>query len=136
VTNRPLLVILSFVVASLLAQNAPPLPKSVGKEACTRCHQYERRTITGTPHDDAGSCEGCHGEGEKHLKSGGDSSTMFSYRRATSEEVRARCGRCHQNPSMEKHAQGDVSCVACHSSHHYVQKKYLLKPSDTDTKPV
>lgn len=136
-TKGSLLVVFAFLsTTSLLCQNAPQLPKTVGKDTCTRCHQYERKTTTGTPHDDSRSCEGCHGEGEKHLKSGGDSSTIFSYRRATAEEVRARCGQCHQNPSMEKHAQGDVACTACHSSHHYVQKKYLLKPSDTDSKPV
>jgi len=133
VTKGLLLVVLAVL---LVGQSTPQLPKDVGNDACTRCHSYERRTIAGTPHDDAKSCEGCHGAGEKHLQSNGDRSTIFSYRRGTAEEVRARCGQCHQNPLMEKHAQGDVACTACHSSHHYGQKKYLLKPSDPESKPV
>jgi hypothetical protein len=128
--------LLALFTVSLFAQNQPQLPKSVGKDTCTKCHQSQRRTITGTPHDDVKACEGCHGGGEQHLKSGGDAATIFSYRRATAAEVRARCGQCHHNPTMEKHAQGDVACTSCHSSHHYIQKKYLLKPGDTDSKPV
>jgi hypothetical protein len=92
--------------------------------------------VAGTSHDDGMSCEGCHGTGEKHLKSGGDAGTMFSFRRATAEEVRARCGQCHQNAVMAKHAEGDISCIACHSAHHYVDKKHLLKPGDTELKPA
>lgn len=131
-----LLAIVIFLVASLSAQSSSKLPQGVGKEACTRCHQYERRTTAGTLHDNANSCQGCHGNGEQHLRSGGGSSTIFSYRRATAEEVRARCGHCHQNPAMKKHAQGDVACTSCHSSHHYGQKQYLLKPVDPDSKPA
>ena len=133
---RPYFATITLLVTFLFGQSTPQLPKDVGKDACARCHAYERRTTAQTSHDDAKSCEGCHGAGEKHLRTGGDASTMFSYRRATAEEVRARCGQCHQNPAMQKHAQGDVSCTACHSSHHYVQRKYLLKPVDTDMKPV
>ena len=132
--TRGLLLVLLAV--SLFGQSTPQLPKDVGKDACARCHLYERKMIGGTPHDDTKACEGCHGAGEKHLKSGGDTSTIFSYRRAAAEEVRARCGQCHQNPAMAKHAQGDVACTSCHSAHHYIRKKYLLKPEDTELKPV
>ncbi len=133
---RPYPAIFTLLVTFLFGQSAPQFPTNVGAGACSRCHAYERRTTTHTPHDDIKSCEGCHGAGEKHLKTGGDASTMFSYRRATAEEVRVRCGQCHQNPTMQKHAEGDVACTACHSSHHYVKKKYLLKPVDTDMKPA
>ena len=129
-------IILSFFISAALILSPAQQQKTVGKDACARCHAYERRIIAGTPHEDGKACEGCHGAGEKHLKSGGDASTVFSYRRATAEEVRARCEQCHQNAVMARHAEGDVACTACHSSHHYVQKKYLLKPEDTDMKPV
>lgn len=132
---RPYLILLSFLLAMFACSHAQ-LPKAVGKDACTKCHASERRTIGGTPHDDSKSCEGCHGAGEKHLRSSGEAGSIFSYRRATADEVRARCGQCHQNAVMAKHAEGDVACTSCHSAHHYVQRKYLLKPEDTDVKPA
>jgi hypothetical protein len=132
---RPYIVLFHFLIAILIAAYAQ-MPKTLGKDACVRCHQYERKTMTGTPHDKKKSCEGCHGPGEQHLRSGTSAATMFSFRRATAEEVRARCGLCHRNPIMAKHAEGDVSCTSCHSVHHYIEKKYLLKPEDPDTKPV
>jgi hypothetical protein len=132
---RPYIFLLSFLL-SILVFSSAQLPKQAGKDACTRCHQLERRTMTGTPHDDMKACEGCHGPGEQHLKSGAEASSMFSYRRATAEEIRIRCGQCHHNPVMVKHAEGDVACTACHSGHHYVRRKYLLKADDTEMKPV
>jgi hypothetical protein len=132
---RPYVVLfsfLTFIVVLCFGQ----LPKTAGKDACTRCHQLERRTMTGTPHDNMKACEGCHGPGEQHLKSGADVASMFSYRRALAEEVRTRCGQCHHDPVMAKHAEGDVSCTTCHSAHHYVRRKYLLKAEDTEMKPV
>jgi hypothetical protein len=133
---RPYLLLVSIAILVFYSYSSAQLPKSVGREACARCHQYERRTITGTPHEDGKSCEGCHGAGEKHLTSGGDAGSMFSYNRGTAEEVRARCGQCHRNPVMSKHAEGDVACTACHSMHHYIQKKYLLKPENPEMKPA
>jgi transcription initiation factor TFIIIB Brf1 subunit/transcription initiation factor TFIIB len=41
-----------------------------------------------------------------------------------------RCQECHRNAVMNDHAKGDVSCVSCHSVHHYVNKKHLLKPGE------
>jgi hypothetical protein len=133
---RPFLLLVSILSSLFYSYSFAQLPKPVGREACARCHSYERRTTAGTPHEDGKSCEGCHGSGEKHVQSGGDAGTMLSFRRATAEEVRARCGQCHRNPVMAKHAEGDVACTACHSSHHYIQKKYLLKPTDPEMKPV
>ncbi len=114
----------------LLSSAAIVPPKNVGKTTCFKCHSYEQRTVQGTPHDDDKSCEGCHGPGEQHLKSGGDPGKMFSYAKASPDEIRARCGECHRDPIMARHAEGDVSCTSCHSSHHYVRKKYLLKADD------
>ncbi len=105
--------------------------KSVGRDVCAQCHSYERRTVGGTPHDDGKNCEGCHGPGEQHVKSGGGKDKVFSFSRATATEVRARCTECHRNAVMTEHAVGDVACTTCHSSHHYARKKYLLKADDT-----
>jgi hypothetical protein len=132
---RPYLVLCFLLIAIFYGYSLAQSPKASASDACVRCHRPEQKTVTGTPHEKS-SCEGCHGAGEKHQKTGGETATMFSYRRATAEEVRAQCGQCHSSPVMAKHAQGDVACTACHSLHHYIQKKNLLKPEDPEAKPV
>jgi Zn finger protein HypA/HybF involved in hydrogenase expression len=125
----------SFLVACLSLLITPMISadgqlNTVGKRACSKCHVQQQRTLQGTPHDSQKFCEACHSPGEKHLKAPSDPSTIFSFKRATAEEIRVRCRECHSNQLMERHAAGDVSCISCHSSHHYVRKKYLLKSDD------
>jgi hypothetical protein len=132
---RPFLILLVSILF-IYPYAVTQLPKSTDSSACQRCHAMEFRTFIGTPHQEGKGCEGCHGPAEKHLRSTGDESLMFSYRRATAEEVRARCGQCHKDPIMSKHAEGDVACTSCHSAHHYVRKKYLLKTVDPEMKPA
>jgi len=122
--------VLLILTLALLPLSAVVPPRNVGKTTCFKCHTYEQRTVQGTPHDDEKSCEGCHGPGEQHLKSGGSSGSIFSFLKANPDEIRARCGECHRDAIMARHAEGDVSCTSCHSSHHYVRKKYLLKADD------
>ena len=127
---RPLVLVLLLIIANslhLTAQVAKPL----GRQVCVRCHVPEQRTLPSTPHDNDKACESCHGAGEQHLKSGGNPETMFSFARASAAQVVARCEQCHKNAVMEKHASGDVSCVSCHSVHHYARRKYLLKGDDS-----
>ena len=114
----------------LLAICAPAQNRNVAKQTCWSCHSAEQKTVAGTPHESGRSCEACHGPGEAHLKAPQDHGTIFSFRVASADQIRARCGECHANPVMQDHAQGDVSCLACHSSHHYLKKKYLLKAKD------
>ena len=111
-----------------LTFSAQETAKSTGKQACWSCHSSEQRAVAGTPHEPGKSCEGCHGAGDSHVKSGGKPDTIFSYKRASAYEIRERCGQCHNNPAMAQHTTGDVSCLGCHSVHHYVKKKYLLAP--------
>ena len=125
--NSRLILASVFLWFSLSATAQYP-SKNVGKDTCGNCHSMEQKTVAGTPHDSAKGCEGCHGSGEEHLKSGDKRNTMFSFRKAAAMQVRERCGQCHTNLTMSRHAVGDVSCLACHSSHHYLKKKYLLGP--------
>ncbi len=123
--KRCLSIVLLLLCCYTLAQD-----RHVGKETCWSCHARQQKTVAGTPHESGRSCEACHGPGDAHLKSPQDPATIFSYRGASAQEVRAKCGQCHRNPVMAHHAEGDVSCLACHSSHHYLKKKYLLKAND------
>jgi hypothetical protein len=125
--NTPLSLLLILIIAPLSQAESN---KSVGRQLCIGCHTPEQRTVIGTPHDNDKACESCHGPGEQHLKSSDKGSTMFSFRRATAAEVSARCQQCHKNPVMERHATGDVSCISCHSIHHYARRQYLLKADD------
>lgn len=122
----------SIIAALLLGCHAfaQQPQRNVGKETCWSCHASQQRTVAGTPHELGKSCEACHGPGEAHLKSPQDPRSIFSYRGASADAVRAKCAQCHKNPVMAHHAEGDVSCLACHSSHHYLRKKYLLKAGD------
>lgn len=122
---------LFFLLAALLSIQLPgaELAKVTGRKSCVSCHAPEDRTTTGSAHDNERSCEQCHGPGEQHLRKP-ERGTMFSFSRATAEEARARCRECHQNPAMDSHSKGDVACISCHSMHHYVNKKHLLKPGD------
>jgi hypothetical protein len=119
------------LLAAIFTFAADP-SKTAGRKTCLRCHQLENRTLAATGHDDDRSCEQCHGPGEAHLRLPQTPGTMFDFDRSDAAEVRSRCGQCHRNPAMERHAAGDVSCIACHSIHHYAQKKHLLKPDDAD----
>lgn len=122
---------LFLLLAVLLPLNvySADLAKTTGRKSCVSCHVAEDRTVTGSAHDNDRSCEQCHGAGEQHLRKP-ERGTMFSFSRATADEVKARCAECHRNPVMDNHAKGDVSCISCHSMHHYVSKKHLLKPGD------
>jgi ribosomal protein S27E len=105
------------------------LSKAAGRKSCVSCHAAEDRTIAASAHESDRSCEQCHGSGEQHLRKP-ERGTMFSFSRASAEEVKARCRECHRNQIMDNQAKGDVSCISCHSIHHYVSKKHLLKPGD------
>jgi len=125
--KRYLVLILLLIACFCLAQEQR---RDVSKESCWSCHAREQKTVAGTPHETGKSCEGCHGPGDLHLQNPQKVGGIFSFRRASAEEVRARCSQCHSNPIMRHHAEGDVGCLACHSSHHYLKKKYLLKAND------
>ncbi|MGZ4814826.1 MAG: hypothetical protein ACXVZV_05435 [Terriglobales bacterium] len=125
--SRLILATILFVLSSLFAA-AQQTPQYVGKESCGNCHAAQQKTVAGTPHETGKSCEGCHGPGEDHIRANDKRKTIFSFKQAPAYLVRQQCGQCHSNPVMARHAEGDVSCVACHSAHHYLVKKHLLRP--------
>lgn len=126
--NSRLLLATLSIFTTLLCCTAQESQKYVGKQACWSCHTKQQESVAGTPHDGGKSCEGCHGPGEQHVRSGDKRNTIFSYKQAPAYLVREQCRQCHNSPVMSRHAEGDVSCLACHSAHHYLKKKYLLRP--------
>jgi hypothetical protein len=120
--------VLLLIGCSLYSEGSP---REAGKQLCASCHSRQQQAVIDTPHQQEPGCEGCHGTGKKHVQDPRTPGNIFSYKTASAEDVRQHCAACHRSPVMEHHAVGDVSCITCHSSHHYLRKKYLLKPDDT-----
>jgi DmsE family decaheme c-type cytochrome len=122
---------------------APTGPNfAVGAEVCGRCHVDKLHQFRQTPHSvlvtdpdpetTTHGCESCHGPGGHHVQTAGDPSYIFNPRKATAEEVAARCTACHVEQSTRKrehHAEHDpdaVGCNDCHSPHQEKTNPYIL----------
>lgn len=106
----------------------------LGSDACQPCHDDIYQTFAESAHQELmenqhpaqHGCESCHGPGSAHVNGNGDASKIFRFQQARAETVRARCGECHQNLMAQDAAHHELSCLACHSAHHYQQRKFLL----------
>ncbi len=107
--------------------------KYAGSEVCQSCHEDAYRSFSESAHEqtlknakaaDQG-CEACHGPGAEHAEMGGDPGKIWSFASAGPRAIVERCHRCHD--AEEQHMQGRDHCLACHSAHHYQQKKFLLR---------
>lgn len=123
------LVLLSPVLG---AQTQPP--QYVGSDSCLACHEDVAGPIADSAHGKLTGesvaarrgCEGCHGPGSNHVNSGGDKSLLFSFKDASPESIRSRCGVCHETESGAVHSQHTTNCLSCHAAHRYRQKKFIL----------
>ena len=141
------------VASALETKSAEPadLPDSefVGAGKCAQCHSDKFSQFSTTPHyklvtdphtkvSDKG-CEACHGPGAAHVKLASDPATadkaasaIFNPRKATAEDVAARCTRCHVEQSLSRqpyHVEHDpkaASCNDCHSPHQETTNPYIL----------
>jgi DmsE family decaheme c-type cytochrome len=71
-------------------------------------------------------CEGCHGDGTRHMEAGGDASLITVFDGTPSgDDTCLECHGTHGLPewSASTHAQEELSCSSCHSIH--TQKKPL-----------
>lgn len=126
----------------------------VGSETCATCHDEVVKGFAGNPHAKLAqmhggkgvTCENCHGAGKGHVEGGGDVSKIFDPGKATAPEVDKMCLECHQgkhqNFDRSAHAEGNVSCIGCHTIHQSKEAN-LLKAAQpalcyqchTDIKP-
>jgi DmsE family decaheme c-type cytochrome len=137
-----------FALAATAAQSqaAVSSPKTavskadyVGAEACATCHQDEVNGFKNNPHanlelEHGGkgvTCESCHGPGKAHVESGGVATKIFQFKKATPQQVDAKCLNCHagEHPNFERttHGQALISCTSCHSSHKFQAQTPMLK---------
>ena len=116
----------------------------VGSVACKDCHAEIYKNFEATPHwkialdklhvtaPSESSCEGCHGPASEHVKAGGDPGKIFSFKKASSQQIVDTCLVCHQygqehsNFLRSAHKTSDVTCIDCHSPHHAKEPQFLL----------
>ena len=132
------------------ASPAPSAPASAaqgtgyaGDDTCIICHDAEgkqlRQTLHGkaqdprTPAGHTGrACETCHGPGQAHAESGGDTTKIRRITAMAPRDAAAICLTCHSrgdqvNWKGSMHDARNLSCVTCHSVHHPQSDKEQLK---------
>lgn len=103
--------------------------------ACSDCHDLSGPGYARNPHlalnRDAelaarygvtSSCDGCHGDGQAHIDSGGEVADIFGFTADQSALVKSeRCLSCHDDSHPRffatAHAQAGLSCTSCHAIH-------------------
>jgi DmsE family decaheme c-type cytochrome len=99
------------------AGGAQPPAGYAGEQACLTCHKDQ------TKGDHARGCESCHGPGQAHVESGGDKTTIKTFKAPMSARaITAQCLECHEKGERalwegSAHDGLNVSCVSCHSIH-------------------
>lgn len=126
----------------------------VGMETCQACHSDMFDNYSKTPHwkttlnarkgPEWQGCEACHGPGKAHVEAmseaGSDAAKVaagrkliFGFKGVPAQEISQRCLSCHDydeehsNFARQAHNINNVSCVDCHSPHHYKQLDFLLR---------
>jgi len=121
---------LVVVLVSSSPASAQPAPDArLGQGAqCRKCHKEVVDAFPATLHgqsvkfpigSDAATCEACHGNAAKHVKSG--KAEDIAYNR---DAETAACLSCHGKEARRHawngsaHDRADMSCRSCHSGHH------------------
>ena len=121
---------------------APSSSDYLGSVVCQACHKDEYASWEKSQHwkttlDAKGGparqgCESCHGPGLAHLSDVNDKKKIFIFKDHSAKEINDRCLTCHASGTQHMealnsiHSKNNVSCIACHSSHHAQQADFLL----------
>ena len=127
----------------------PPAPAAAqaggyaGDDTCTTCHDSEgkglKQTLHGkaqnvrTPSAQSGrTCETCHGPGQAHAESGGDTTKIRRIPAMAPREASDVCLTCHDRGNHANfkggmHDARNLTCVTCHSIHSPKSDKAQLK---------
>jgi predicted CXXCH cytochrome family protein len=127
-----------IAVIGASAQEPSQLPdqaasKYVGVEVCQGCHEDAYKTFAASKHlktlkrlkiSEQG-CEGCHGPGAEHAEAG-DPDKILRFPTASSAAIRQACTVCHQASLGVAHDKAGLTCLTCHSAHHYMERESIL----------
>jgi predicted CXXCH cytochrome family protein len=111
----------------------PPAGKYVGVEVCQGCHEDSYKTFAESKHMQTlkrpkvseQGCEGCHGPGADHAEAG-DPDKIRRFPTASPVAIREACTVCHQANLGAAHQKAGLTCLTCHSAHHYLQRESIL----------
>jgi DmsE family decaheme c-type cytochrome len=114
-----------------------------GDDTCATCHDAEAKALSRTLHGKAQNprtpsaqngraCETCHGPGQAHAESGGDTSKIRRLTAVSPRDASAVCLTCHDrgdhaNWKGSMHDARNLSCITCHSVHNPKSDKAQLK---------
>jgi len=130
---------LAVARAFLSAQEPQPLAgdcspsKYVGAEVCQGCHEDQYKAFAASAHAQTlkrprlaeQGCEACHGPGAEHVPAG-DPDKIRRFPSATPATILQVCGSCHEVHMNDVHSKAHLTCLTCHSAHHYVQRASIL----------
>ena len=107
---------------------------------CKACHRANVEEFGLSMHGKSGkfmegyraaSCESCHTNSEKHVKTG-KREDITSPDKMSSKEINSSCLQCHSQDKHTfawqggKHDTKDVNCLSCHSQHHPKSEEKML----------
>jgi DmsE family decaheme c-type cytochrome len=139
--------------AQTLTSTKPPNVEHsdfAGSELCAPCHQEIYKNFEKTPHwkttfdkrrnvaARGEGCESCHGPGRAHIEGQGDPTKIFGFKKVGTAKIVERCLECHQygeehsNFLRSAHKTSDLSCLDCHSAHHFAEKQFLLRKAQPE----
>jgi DmsE family decaheme c-type cytochrome len=120
-----------------------PAAGYAGDDTCTTCHESEGKALRLTLHGKAQNprtpsaktgqtCETCHGPGQAHADSGGETDKIRRLPAMAPREASAICLTCHDRGNHANwkggmHDARNLSCVTCHSIHNPKSDKAQLK---------
>lgn len=120
----------------------PPAGAQIQNDDCAVCHEdltkrFERTAhgvLEKSPrHNLKNSCESCHGPGQAHVESDGDTSKIVGFKGAARKEYNRQCQGCHARTheltafGTSTHAKAGLSCADCHKAHDAAERTRLLK---------
>lgn len=113
---------------TLVAPPQVPGATFVGSKECSQCHEEitrhfgdatHARLVAEGPNATAIGCEGCHGPGSIHVKTGGNPGTIVNPNKSPQT-----CFQCHADkrgefalPHSHPVMHGKMTCTECHEPH-------------------
>jgi DmsE family decaheme c-type cytochrome len=114
-----------------------------GDDTCLVCHESEGKALKLTLHgkgqnprtpsaQNGRTCETCHGPGQAHAESGGDTTKIRRLTALPPREASDTCLTCHDRGNHANwkggmHDSRNLTCITCHSIHNPKSDKAQLK---------